>query len=353
MGIMGATIKLSGQIDIHNPQTLHSITLYPDVFQENVYYYMPNGLRMAMKDENIPDFQFLQTRYVGTKVHGDQGEFSFRNFLRFRIVMEMPDRDSLALVKEKLTGAQLHPLPIKHIETSLQYKLSDREMDWQNTTNGSMVEQVNEQFWMEKEYMLRLDNDNAEILAKSLKEGIGRMSVFFTYWALGVLDLSDPEINADSLLEKAWKEDGEKNISNIPIYTDVLSISIGEEQLPAIHQVIDLDTVVQGAYAKIDIFDYSHQLEKFESLHAKRLEIQAKSVDGTILAIRHSFRYKGLAETYKILGFPYAVRTDESYQYRITTILKDGRLLRGDWNIARSWADPIDITRGPETIIEN
>lgn len=350
VGLFCLMSPLWGQVDPSRPLTLHGIALYPHAFQADCYYYLPGKLRLATKSDEHPDFMFMQSRYVGTRLHGDQGDAHFRHILRFRIRLEPASQDSLAKIKARMPRIKIFSLPIKHLEASLNYSLEAEGTQNYKLSEGSLEEDGSGLFWTEKEYRLRLDNTNAGILAEAIESGSVLMSFQYQFWVQGIRP-KQIEISEDSSLVSPLIEEftPDTNLTKFPIYSEVVNILVDNEQFPGLYQYIELGAIVQSAYAHIDVYDYSHQTPWLDSLHAKRLEILAVADDGSPLQLRHTFRYNEERKSYITLGFPFAVRTDESYRYRITSILKSGEILKSEWIHAPNWTAVIDITRGPET----
>src|SRR5947209_2973008 len=109
------------------------VKVYSDHQSSTRFYYAPGKLSIPKDAEGRPDIHFLQTRYTGSAVTGDQGQFRTRSSLKFRVRMEPVDGARVAAVRLALRRQyrffpELRPLPVRQVESTLNYvPLKDSE----------------------------------------------------------------------------------------------------------------------------------------------------------------------------------------------------------------------------------
>src|SRR5947207_12340706 len=64
------------------------VKVYADHQSATRFYYAPGKLSIPQDTEGRPDVHFLQMRYTGSAVTGDQGQFRTRSTLKFRVRLE-------------------------------------------------------------------------------------------------------------------------------------------------------------------------------------------------------------------------------------------------------------------------
>jgi hypothetical protein len=89
-------------------------------------------------------------------------------------------------------------------------------------------------------------------------------------------------------------------------------------------------------------YDFNNAIRA--DLFAKRIEISATSVNGSEIYHTSTFKQSQPDEYAKSIRFPYAVRFDKPYKYRITEITQEGDVVSSGWIERTSWSDIIDIT---------
>src|SRR5687768_14351164 len=89
--------KLNAQPDFTSASSSHGITLFPDITQRNIFYYLPGDLMIGRNSDSRPDFNFIMMRYNGSAVYGENEEMRYRNIMTMRIIMNNISDDSLRL----------------------------------------------------------------------------------------------------------------------------------------------------------------------------------------------------------------------------------------------------------------
>lgn len=358
---------LNGQPILDQSFDVQGLKVYPDITLSNVYYYAPNSLSLNVGQDGKPDFKLTMIRYTGTALTSNQGTKRFNNIAQFKIVMKNMDTKILESVQARLSKKSkitLLPLKIKRIETQLIYTEINPEGLKQNNKNleSGIFETTQDKspnentYWTERYYTIRLSNESAQLLEKTLEKGQTIIGFNYVFMTEGVskkqrevnIQTNRPEheqvqaikeqIKADTLIAK---------LDNYPIFSDAFQVLIDTKKYSDLIQKIDLNAErLPADYAALEVrcYDFNNSIRK--DLDAKRIEIEAEGINRSAL-VSQRFTFSNLhSDIYvKNIKFPYIVRTDRPFRYRLVEILKTGGQPKvSAWIEQKNWDVLLDIT---------
>ena len=121
-------------------------------------------------------------------------------------------------------------------------------------------------------------------------------------------------------------------------------VIIDTEKWPDLISKVDINEQIPPDYAAINVYCYDFNNELRQDLAQKKIEIEATGVGGGKVTLKYTFR-NNTPDIYVCdLKFPYAVRIDTTYRYRVTEITTGGYINRTEWITQGSWHEILDIT---------
>ena len=136
---------------------------------------------------------------------------------------------------------------------------------------------------------------------------------------------------------------GPRRISKV-VVSDAFSVRINPIQYPELMKQIDINEGMPPEYAALDVYCFDFNNEIRPDLFAKKLEIRADGVGRGEVKTQLSFKATEVDTYAHAVRFPYAVRMDRPYFYRITEISREGEVNTSSWQKRTSWASMLDIT---------
>ncbi len=357
--------SIQAQPDMANKLTFNDFVVYRDAKVPGRFYYLPGDLHIATNNEGMPDFKLLLMRYTGTRAYDDQGSHRFRNLLQMRIVLSSPAAESLTAVKQKLKAytpsPELRVFPIKNLKTVLVWSAitqSDTTEDPASNQDGYFSQDSDDnlknEYWKERNFVIRLDNETADMFWNAFQEQQTVLSVGFAFYSevynSQKTDLSvSGTAGAVNKLNKIMLAESERTKADTILDTRVIKagafeILIDTKKWPDLIKKVDINEQIPPDYAAINIYCYDFNNEIREDLAQKKIEIEATGVGRGNVTMKYTFR-KDSPDIYAYdMKFPYAVRIDIPYRYRITEIAASGTITRSEWITGRSWHEILDIT---------
>ena len=352
--------------DFRASQTINGIRIFQDHVRSNTYYYAPVSVAIAREDDN-PEVRLFITRYTGTAARDDRGENFIRSFFQFRVKLIAPTSDELDAIVETLRGGsrrriRLKPLSLKRIESGLIYTpLIDGEADEDTASTavlGEMEAGTDEaygRYWQERDITVSLDEETAELFWRELPKGALLMSFGYAFFADGISpDEPLSELTGTpELLEKiqeALPEPAEEAQTSLQmVNADVLPIRVDDpENWNDFFTRLDLNAEAPPGYPVLRVYCFDFYDNLSDLFFERWLEIRAQSVGGQTTFQRIVFTDRN-REIYNFsVRFPYAVRFDLPYEYRIVSITADGDEIVTPWTESNSWVSSIDITSSPQ-----
>lgn len=356
------------QPDVKYKSEVKGLTLYRDALKEDLYYYISSGLKIATDMDGKPDFKFLLMRYTGTHVNGDQGSKRFKSLLSMKINNESPSLSIINEVKETLTTqnhltkVELRPMPIQNLHAILVYSSINSEGTPQTNVHdkGFFEEPATVQkgaFWKERNFVVRLDEFTAQIFWNAFSNQQSVLSVGYAFSAkVKSHGVSKPEFTGDPDLVKEMENNFLPAIDTLQndsltlqiVSAGTLDVTVDTERWPDLLKKVDLNEQAPTEYAILETYCYDFNNGIRSDLYAKKLEIEAQGVSDRI--VRQSYTFKNLLpDVYAAtIFFPYAVRLDMPYKFRITEIDFNGNVSPGSWVEREDWSEILDITSHPK-----
>jgi hypothetical protein len=353
------------QPDMARKLVLDDFVVYRDAKIYNLFYYLPGDLDVATDNEGKPDFKLLMMRYTGTSAYDDQGSHRSRNLMQMRIIQSSIPQDVLKTVKQKLKGLapdpELRTFPIKNLKTVLVYSIvgATDSQEASVSDQEGYFSQENEdirkdEYWKERNFVVRLDNESATIFWDALQNQQTILSVGFAFYSevfnSARTDLSISGTN--SVVEKMnemIKTETENARADTLLDTRVVKagafeVIIDTEKWPDLIKKVDINEQIPPDYAAINVYCYDFNNELRLDLAQKKVEIEATGVGGEKVTLKYTFRNDAPDIYVCDLKFPYAVRIDTPYRYRVTEITTGGSVSRTEWITKGSWHEILDIT---------
>jgi len=351
--VVVTSIPVLAQPDFGGVQRVEGLTVFPDARDRMLFYYVPGPIRIV-SENGVPQFDFLQTRYAGTAQRGDQG--SFQTFSQVTLSVERipTDPEVLDMVGRQLgadgSAVELRPVPLHSLDAGLVYAVPGSDTTSSIGEKSSETEN-DEGIWQEKTFTIRLTDAGSQAMWHALQQGKSVISFAYAYLASGVDDaVDDPGVEAPAAGPEASQASASvpaaaSGAVTRPVFADAFDIELDPARFPDHFTRVDLngDRVPPG-YAAIAIRCYDFRDGLRQDLWEKQVEIEAESVSGRPARISVHFSVDEL-ETYKHAArFPYAVRLDRPYRFRLIEVTVDGDEQAGDWIERTSWVEPLDVT---------
>jgi hypothetical protein len=145
------------------------------------------------------------------------------------------------------------------------------------------------------------------------------------------------------------KSAGKDSLLNTRIIkAGAFEVTIDTEKWPDLIAKIDINEQIPPDYAAVDVYCYDFHNNLRPDLAQKKVEIEAAGVGGEKVILRYTFR-SDTPDIYAYdMKFPYAVKIDVPYRYRLTEITRSGTVTRADWKTRQSWNGILDITSKPD-----
>lgn len=352
--------KINAQPDAASKQIINDMIIYQDYKDKERFYYIPYGLKLITDSDGKPKFKFIQMRYTGTYTYGDQGSHRFRSLLNFSVSQHVPTNQEKKDVTDALlsTGVNVksfQPIPLSNIETTLVHAADVLVADSlkHKISGGFFENNIKNTNWQEKDFTLRLNNDDAQLFWNSFQGNQPTLSLNYTYKA-ELTNINPEEFiteGSETFEERmgafVTEKDSTSNLQEIVIKSDAFPITIDTKKWPNLIKKIDINEQVPSDYAALDVYCYDFNNKIRNDLYAKIIELKAIGVGGNEVIFKDIFSTKNSDEYAKNIRFNYAVKLSEPYQYRITEIRLDGSVERLKWVTSTSWHQILDITTKP------
>lgn len=366
MLLVAASVTASGKPLLGNSRDIDGVRLYSDSDSSQTFYYAPGKLSIPVDAEGTPDITFLQMRYMGTAATGHQGEFHTRSILSFKVKMNDVTGNMLASVRDKLLAEgivdpKIKPLPIRRIETTLNYiPLADSgeqiKEEPSKAGTGSLEESDQakpmEGYWTERVFTISPDDFTSQALWDSFHNNRVMLSLTYVFYADGILPIEQKPVTEGNVgspdqpvsEEKDEEEEADAHI----VQVDTVGVLVDASKYPDRFKKVDIVESIPPTYAGLSVycFDFNNSLRP--DLSAKMVEIQAASVTGKPVIVKARFSSSSPDVFSASLRFPFAVYIREPYRYRIHEITTEGEMHIKPWREGKSWSQILDVTTPPE-----
>ena len=341
------------QLDFDNSVMKEGIRLYPDAKLPGVYYYTPTSIEIALDREGLPDFKLIMMRYTGCKLSDDQKKKSFKNIAQFRVIVKLPSAEKLQRIRTDWNNIMLKMMPLKQTNCFLVYTpISSNEKE--KYYEGEVLEGLKSETG-ERIFTIPMSNEDAQILEKSLQKGQNLISVGYSLYASGVKTMDSKlegeiqkqtkftaELNTFLFEKTVDLQQKNKNWAIAMVGAGSTSIYVGKYFEKYIKK-IDINEQIPAEFASVEVrcYDFNNQIR--DNLYAKKVEIEATSVDGKTVTLQTTFFQEKPEIFVKNLKFNYAIKVDEPWRYRIVEIDKKGGFSPRGWIYKKDWGQ-IDVT---------
>ena len=214
-------------------------------------------------------------------------------------------------------------------------------------------------YWTERIYTLTLDNDTSQLFWSALQQGQVVLSVGYAFMADGVANeapqvkLTGPAELTDAL--RARIDAGSTDPRQRPAFAiraGAFAVTVDAIKWPDLFKRGDINERMPPGYAALDVYCYDFQKQE-AGIYEKRVDIEADGVGGRPVSIQARFQRKQPDIYARSLRFPFAVRLDRPYRYRVVTILSDGRIQETPWQVRTSWTQLLDVTATTEGHVDD
>jgi len=345
---------------------LGELSAYPDDQQANRFYYVPRALKIPKSENGHPALHLLVTRYVGSQLTGDQGEWINRNILSVRfhrpdISPEQKRRARNILISRGIAKPRLVPLPLFGIEGAIQYTAVDSQSVVNLPADG-FFKNVNDpssakpaSLWTERQYSLSLGPNDAQLLMEALSSGGVLISFAYAYLAKSSQSSADlpfelsgsPEL-VDFLQERIDVAAGEDLEMVSTVRADAIALSIEPENSEFHITKLDINDRLPPGYGSLDVYCYDFQQEMVPGQYAKRIDIRAQSPTGKTVQSFLEFTKKTPEVYAQSLNIPFAVKFSAPFYYRVVSVYETGRVEEvTPWTEREQWSGVLDISYNP------
>jgi len=350
-------------------RVMGSLILYQDDARPTRWYYAPAELKVAADADGKPDFHFLDMRYMGSAVSRDQGAFTTRSLVTFRVKLPRASAEELTRAARELAGTaggpvEIRPFPVRRIETALIYaSIGSPDTTalppgrFESSEDGASGP-TGESYWAERVYTMGLDDLTAQAFRAALEKGQVYLSLGYAFvgpalasdWGMGELTGSSELV---SELRKSLQAAGAKDSAAADsvrlhvVRAGAIEIALDTKRYPDLMRRVDLNDRAPPGYAALDVYCYDFNNELRPDLAEKEVEIDAEGVTGKRVKLSASFTSTQPDLYSSGIRFPVAVRLDRPYRYRVHEIKNDGSEHAGPWRESASWSRILDVTSAP------
>lgn len=346
-----------GQPNLDSVEEISGLMIYEDKSNPQQFYYAPGSLQVA-ENNGKQDIQIVQLRNIGQYATGDQGEIEHTNFLQAGIQMNSASRESLKSVKNelgrRLSGSiKLDRLPITDIKCSLI--VPDPGATSMVITGGNLEQidaaRMGSGYWNERKLFVPLSNEGSQILWTLATEKKLAFSLFFSFECIGwggeniSVEYFDPDelwdADVDRLLPKA--DSTETNLKTKTVVADAIGVVLEDPINQGNLIKVDVDNNTLPSWSLLEVRCYAFQ--GLDTLNYKKVvEFRANGATGEYVKTQCEFSSQSPDVVVNHLKFPFAVKMDVPYQWRIVNYSKMGTREEGNWQPESDWFKMLDIT---------
>lgn len=358
--VFGSSVMVNGQ------------QLFPDKKRPQLYYYLPPAYQLLTDATGKPRLSLVKMRYAGSARTGNAGEIKYTNILQFRIGTgkEYPRRlaDTRAALRKKNPAAQLQMLPVRKFISLLVFAPAapDPGADTASLRDAGVSDPGEEEaaanngYWNEKTVTIRLSNIDAQLVESALRSGMTLMSFSYAFYSVFAdrADLHTEVFGQPRLRKEVQAVFGKDAITGSDtaqhltlVRADAFPVEADFEKWPGVISEIDINERLPAQYPLFDVYCYDFAQGLRADLWEKKIEIRATGVNGSEIQTGYSFRDDRPEVFARPIRFPYAVRFDKPFYYRITEIDLNGNSMVTEWKEKTDWSALLDISSPPEKII--
>jgi hypothetical protein len=277
------------------------IMVFPDHATPNVFYYVPTGLKLTQA-YGKPQFFFYKYVYIKSDPSGETERMAGGV-----LTLSVEFRDESTELKEMMgRNLEFTPIPVDELKCSLNYSVFDGEEKKEEELSQRKAP------WTKKNFTLPLSRKTAPYL----------WEIFEGEKALGLSMDCEFTYSGYALKEGKYEEAQRTDRMAFP-----LDISMTE--YPDLFTVINLANKVSFNYRYMNVLCFDFVNETNPDVIRKNVEIEIQTARGQKDFKRIYFSKD--SETQQELEFDIPEKKGGTYRFRVTTILKDGRIQRSEW----------------------
>ncbi len=399
--LAGFTAAAAGAApDLAAPREIGPFRVYPDSADERRFYLAPGDLEVATDENGRPELHFLQLRYTGTALYGNQGEAGSHSTLTLGVRLDAPSPAEMAFLRRSLASlanlgrVELRPLPVVAFEAVLAYvPIGDVPAEVNVVGEGHFESEDAREarsddraFWSERTFTISMDAETSQLFWDLLHRQQLAVSINYAFFSRGVhtnelatvdVDATEREVErelletlrdagvplaiekprgiAARLLERLRAERSGEEVADeddapgLPertrlVQSGATAVRVDAERWPELFQRVDFNDRMPPGYAVVKVYCYDFAETRRPDLFYKKVEIEAEAVGGRRVSLDAKFLYSQPDLYARTLRFPVAVQVDRPFRYRVTTAARDGRTETGPWIERAAWGGILDIT---------
>ncbi len=343
-----------------------------DSDRDDRFYLLPGSMQLVTADDGGPDLKLFITRYVGSSVFGDSGDFEIESLLRFRVQLVQrveTHRDVLVDWLRTELGVRrptVVALPISRIDSRVVYTPLDTEESSDDASEALSVDgfldpighSPRRKFWQEREFVVSLDDHTAQLFWNQWRDdGALLLSLDYAFWADLVMEEGGeiasegevPEELQDILDEQDEGIAGDGETERLTmVYADVLPVRVDGVAFPDRFERLDLNDSLPPTYPFLKVYCYDFRDQVDPELFEKSVEFVAQGVTGGETMKTVVFSIDDVDVRIQTVRFPFAVDLSQPYQYRVRQVYLSGEIAESEWETRDSWASIVDISQVTE-----
>ena len=372
--VLLCSLHINAQPSLASSQLILDQKIYSDVKLPGLFYYVPADYKILTEANGKPSFTLTEMRYTGTRSAGDAGVSKFNNHLQFHVVtdefFQRKIADVKAILRQRLSSAELRPLPVRKFSSLLVFAGTSPtgpsvDSIYMIKTNFSeatdLTSVTNNSYWNERIINLRLSNNDAQLIESALRNHQSVISFSYAmYSVFSEKNLENVTVTGNKEVAKQVydffaseiKNEKDSTLNILMVKANAFVIDANPDTWPSVIQKVDINEKVPARYPLFDVYCYDFNNELRADLYEKKIEIKARSVNGSDIFSTLSFKVDRPDIYAQSMRFKYAVRFDKPFYYRITEINVDGDTSITDWKEKKDWSEILDITTSPDKVVK-
>jgi hypothetical protein len=376
--------------------------VYPDFDKPERFYLAPGNLEIAVDENGRPKLHFLQMRYTGAALYGNEGEFGSHSTLTVGVRLEQPSSEEMRLLQKSarllanLGRIEIRPLPITAFEAVLAYapigegpsEITVVENGYFESDEDKKARTDQRSFWRERTFTIPMNAATSTLFWDLLQRQELAISINYAFFSKGVhsSELAQVDVQAtEDRVERELMEDlratgmpiapnrptgiaarllrrlhakatgtedlleAEESAPGPPLSTRAIrtgatAVRVDAARWPELFQRVDFNDEVPPAYAVVKIYCYDFANQRRPDLFYKKVEIEAVGVGGRPIPLSAKFLSSQRDLYARTLRFPVAVHVDRPFRYRVTSAARTGEMETGPWIERKTWGGILDIT---------
>jgi hypothetical protein len=347
---VGADPRLDDALEVRGAR------VYADHEEPGVFYVAPGPIAIGRRDGGAPAVDLRLTYYYGSSLRDDRGRRDVLWGLGIDLVRSMPgtaERKALAeALRDRVPADEpvvvrnlpVYGMPIEVVYSPIDPDLTEVALGEAHVTEPEVDEPSDGEsedppardagLWSRRRLSFALSPEDGTAMRAAFESGGALMGISYAYRVRGVVptEALDEE-------EREWLE-----VERL-VGADALRVEIDGATHPEFLRIVDLNSLAPPGYAGLSVLcsDFAPAVDDW-SFEAKRVELEAEGVAGQPIRASVEFPAVDPEVSLQRVAFPYAVRVDRPYRYRVTAYTIEGERRQGPWHEVEQWSRPLDIT---------